>query len=176
MNVTFKNTRKVGRILKTHGTGGEVLVNSEFDLPDTFTKVESIFIMIDEQLVPFFIESTLIKSSKTAAVKLEDVDATEQASELSENDWYLTEKKFSELLDTPVNESDWLQGYSLVDQNEKKIGKIIHIEEIPSNTLIEVQTQEGKNCQVPFNEETIISINKQQKTAKVHIPEGLLDL
>ncbi|MFP3859754.1 MAG: ribosome maturation factor RimM [Bacteroidales bacterium] len=176
MNVTFEDTMRVGKILKTHGTGGEVLINSEFDLPDTFTKVESIFIMIDGQLVPFFIESILIKSSKTAAVKFEDVDTTEQANELTENDWHLKEKKISELFDTHINKIEWLKGYSLIDQSDKKIGKIIDIEEIPSNTLLEVQTKEGKTCQIPFNEETIIFIDEKQEIAKVEIPEGLLDL
>ncbi len=173
--MNFGKTVKAGNLLKTHGKQGEIFLSSDFNLTEEFIQVESIFISIDGQLVPFFLENILIKSSRTAAVKLEDVDSVEEANELTGKEWYLTEEKFNELSGEKTSELSDLIGYIVYDQNENKLGKITGINEIPSNTLIEVQI--GKESyNIPFNEETIISIDNQKKSVVNFISEGLLDL
>ncbi|MFO8235452.1 MAG: ribosome maturation factor RimM [Bacteroidales bacterium] len=172
----LEDTRKTGRILKTHGREGELLVHTDFDLPDTFTKVESIFIMIDGQVVPFFIESAIIKSSKTAAVKLEDIDTLEEAYELTGNEWHLEKKTFTSLFEASPKNADWLTGYTVIDQEGNIIGEIVNIENIPSNTLLMVKTQDNDFHRIPFNEEKLFYVDENKKIIKINIPEGLLDL
>jgi 16S rRNA processing protein RimM len=171
----FGKTIKAGKLLKTHGRQGEIFLSSDFNLNENFIQVESIFISIDGQLVPFFLEAILVKSSKTAAIKLEDIDTVEEANELTGNDWYLTEKKYNELSGEKTPEFSDLIGYTLFDQDENKLGEITNINEIPSNTLLEVQI-EDESYDIPFNEETIISIDPEKKAVVNFIPEGLLDL
>jgi len=170
-----KKARKSGSVLKSHGRQGEVLISSDFNLPDKISKLESIFIAIDEQLVPFFIEEITPKSSKTAAVKLEDIDTIEEANELATRDWYLPEEHMNLVDNNTTPEPNLLIGFTVLDQNDQELGVIKNIQEIPSNTLLEVEI-DGELYDIPFNEETVLFIDQESKILKNHIPEGLLDL
>src|SRR6056297_1380694 len=93
----LKTSDQLGKVLKSHGKNGEVIINSDLELPENFTKVESIFLEIEGGLVPFFVEHIWLKSSQTAILKLEDIDSVEQANELTECDWYLPLDSWEEL-------------------------------------------------------------------------------
>ena len=172
----FENkAKKSGKILKSHGKRGEILISSDFNLPDDIIKLESIFISIDEQLVPFFIENILPKSSRTAAVKLEDIDTVEEANELANHEWYMPQEHLRMITGEEDTDPDILVGYTLLDQENNKLGVIKDIQHIPSNTLLEVEI-EGEIYDIPFNEDTLISIDPDKKIIKNHIPNGLLEL
>jgi 16S rRNA processing protein RimM len=172
----FENkAKKAGKVLKSHGKQGEILISTDFNLPDNITKLESIFIAIDEQLVPFFIENILPKSSKTAAVKLEDIDNAELANELISNEWFIPEEYLYLFIEKEDTDPEILIGFTLIDQDNHTMGEIKSIQHIPSNTLLEVDI-EGVLYDIPFNENTIISIDPEKKIVKNQIPEGLLDL
>jgi 16S rRNA processing protein RimM len=173
--MNIKKAKKTGKVLKAHGKKGEIFISSEYNLPDNFQKLESIFIAIDELLVPFFMEEINLKSSKTAAIKLEDIDTVEEATELAELDWYLSEKDFYWLFDQPADNANELIGYQLIDQHEAWIGEITGIQEIPSNTLLIVKSN-TQEYDIPFNEETLLGIDNKKKIIQVEIPEGLLNL
>ena len=167
--------KKVGKVLKTHGKEGELIISSEIDLPDNFIKEESIFIKADGLLVPFFIENAFLKSSSTAVVKLEDVDSIKDAEELTSLDWHLTEEQWNRLFIEEKSNYDFLKTFLLIDQNDQETGIITDILEIPSNTLLQVNYQ-NRSVEIPINEETLFYIDEENKIVKNFITEGLLDL
>src|SRR6056297_1641378 len=167
--------KKVGKVLKTHGKEGELIISSEIDLPDNFVKEESIFIKADGLLVPFFIENAFLKSSSTAVVKLEDVDSIKDAEELTSLDWHLTEEQWNRLFIEEKSNYDFLKTFLLIDQNDQETGIITDILEIPSNTLLQVNHQ-NRSVEIPINEETLFYIDEENKIVKNFITEGLLDL
>lgn len=171
----FDTTDKLGEVLKSHGKEGEVIISADRALSERFLKMESIFIEINGGLVPFFIEHAMLKSTQTAILKLEDIDSIEEANELSGCKWYLPGEEWEKLMQNEAGLYEMLEGFTLIDQNDNEIGVIEGIQEIPSNTLLQVR--HGNNLlDVPVNEETIYRVDKENQIVKNHIPEGLLEI
>ena len=170
----FNTSRPLGKILKSHGKQGELIVRSDQDLPENFHQMESIFIEINQDVVPFFLEQVLLKTSSTAVVKLEDIDTLEEAHQLTGLTWYLPAEKPGEA-HHQASDPGALQGYTLIDQDNREIGVIEDFTDIASNPLLQVRHQ-GHLIDIPLNEETIHFIDPERKIIKNEVPEGLLDL
>lgn len=167
--------KKVGKVLKTHGKEGELLISSDIQLPDNFLEKESIFIEIEGLLVPFFIESLRVKSASTLIVKLEDIDKVEEAEELTSQNWFLSQEQWNALTEQEIPDYNFLVGFTVVDQNDTEIGTVEELIDIPSNTLLQV-SYKGKSIEIPLNEETLTLLDEENQRVKIMIPEGLLDL
>lgn len=167
--------KKVGKVLKTHGREGELIISSDLKLPDKFVKEESIFIQADGLLVPFFIERAFLKTSYTAVIKLEDINSIEDADELTSSDWYVTKKQWERLFEEEISDYSFLDQFMVYDQNDERIGQVTGILEIPSNTLLEVNYKD-RTIEVPINDETLLHVDADKEIIKITIPEGLLDL
>src|SRR6056297_2514398 len=170
----FNTSEQLGKVLKSHGKEGEIIVSLNKELPETFLKMESIFIEIDGGVVPFFVDEIRMKSSETAILKLEDIDGIEQVNELIDCYWYLPKNVRDELNQVEYQPFGSLEGFTLIDQNDQKIGVVEGISDIPSNTLLQIRYK-NRLIDVPANEETIYYIDKQKQILKNYIPEGLLE-
>ena len=167
--------KKVGKVLKTHGREGELIISSDLTLPDKFVKEESIFIKADGLLVPFFIEHAFLKTSYTAVIKLEDVNSIEDADELTSLNWYLTNDQWKMLFKEEAADYNFLKQFLVLDQNNQEIGQVTDVLDIPSNTLLQVNYKDHI-VEIPINEETLLSVDEDKEILKITIPEGLLDL
>ena len=171
----FDTTDKLGKVLKSHGKEGELVISSEKGLSEEYLEMESMFIEINGGLVPFFIEHIMLKSTQTAILKLEDINSIEEANELAGCSWCLPLKEWEKLKQNETGPYETLEGFTLIDQDDNEIGIIEGILEIPSNTLLQVRY--GENLvEIPVNEETIYHIDKANRIIKNNIPEGLLEL
>jgi len=171
----FKVSKPLGKVLKTHGKQGELIISSEDNFPEDFQKMESLFIEINEGVVPFFLERIITKTLTTAIIKLEDVDNLEQARHLTGLTWYLPAESMPQEPSASLPDLEQLAGFTLVDQNDQEIGIIEGYKDIPSNTLLEVSYHD-KITDIPLNQETIHYLDVENKILKIEIPEGLLDL
>ena len=171
----FKVSKPLGKVLKTHGKQGELIISSEEHFPEDFQNMESLFIEINEGVVPFFLERVLTKTHTTAVIKLEDVDTLEEARELTGHTWYLPALASGNEPSVELPDLEQLIGYRVMDQHDHEIGIIEGYKDIPSNTLLEVRHQENLT-DIPLNEETVHFIDPEKKTLKIEVPEGLLDL
>ncbi|MEY4930441.1 MAG: rRNA processing protein RimM, partial [Bacteroidota bacterium] len=77
----------IGYISKTHGLKGEV--TAVFTEPIELDSVESVFIEMKGNLVPYFIQSFSDRGDK-AFIKFEDVNTAEQAANLKASALYLS--------------------------------------------------------------------------------------
>jgi 16S rRNA processing protein RimM len=171
----FKTTGKLGEILKSHGKEGEIILSFDGELPENFLKMESIFLEIEGGLVPFFIDHIIIRSSQTAILKLSDIDSAEEANELINTNWYLPLEEWEKLVQDAEESYFTLKGFMLVDQNDREIGIVEQVLDIPSNTLLQVRY--GDNlADIPVNEETLYFIDQENKIVKNHLPDGLLEI
>lgn len=162
----------LGIIRKPSGTKGELLLGLTDSIPEDFENWESIFIEIDGLLVPFFIEHHSIRSDKTILVKLEDIDAREEAEK------YTAFTVYSPLpLEERVkNDNPDLIGFEVYDQDNNFLGVIDFVEDIPGNPLLHVSSVKEQIVLIPFHTDMLIAFNNDNKTIKLSIPDGLLDL
>jgi len=67
-----------------------------------------------------------------------------------------------------------LVNYLLVDEKLGEIGIIDQVDNYSGNIVITVNFK-GRELLVPFNEDFLISLDKQNKIVTLSFPEGLLD-
>ena len=160
---------KIGRLGKAHGVKGEVTFQFDDDVFDR-TDAEYLILNIDGILVPFFMEEYRFRSDSLALVKFCDIDTQERASELTGCDVYFP-RALAEEDDTPTLTS--LVGFDLVEaKGNKKVGTIAAIDDSTANVLFELE--DGRL--IPATEDLITDINTKERTIKMEIPKGLLEL
>ena len=160
---------KIGRLGKSHGIKGEISL--QFD-DDVFDRVDADYLVleIDGILVPFFMEEYRFRSDSLALVKFCDIDTQERASELTGCDVYFP-RDLADEDDTPT--LAYLVGFDVVEaSNNKKVGTIASIDDSTANILFELE--DGRL--VPATDDLITDINTKDRTIKMEIPEGLLEL
>lgn len=163
-----------GKIIKTHGFKGELIISADTALPGISQKTELIFIEVDGLLVPFFFESVLQPGKNTVIIKLEDVNTPDASRRLCGcNAWLpktlLTEKQKKNF------ELSGLSGYKIVDSVKGEIGTLVDIIEMPQQQLFLINFG-SKEILIPVAEEIISRIDKRKKTIHINAPEGLIDL
>lgn len=162
---------KIGRLGKAHGVKGEV--SFQF-VDDIFDRVDADFLVIDIDgiLVPFFMEEYRFRSDSVALVKFCDINTQESAAELTGSDVYFLRSLAAESEgDMPTLSS--LVGFDLVEaKGGRKIGTISCIDDSTVNLLFELE--DGRL--IPASDELIEQINTKERTIKMQIPEGLLEL
>ncbi|MEO0405706.1 MAG: ribosome maturation factor RimM, partial [Bacteroidota bacterium] len=87
---------QLGEVIKTHALKGEVSIMLDVDSPDDYKELESVFLLREGKLIPFFIDTIQVNGNK-ALVKFEDVDTIESASELVKSKIYLPLANLPEL-------------------------------------------------------------------------------
>ena len=168
---------EIGKTHKTRGVAGELKYSVSDTYWEDFLKAEVLFIDVSGLKTPFFVES--VKTGRQEVLKLEDVDALEEAHALSNKVIFMRQsdlftKKMEE--EVPLTSMfDILPGYLMVDKKAGEIGGILEILEFPQQIMAVVQFGE-KEILIPLNDSFIQEINQVDKKMLVELPEGLLDL
>ena len=79
----------LGKIVKKHSFKGEVVIKLDTDEPDLYENLESVFVDLGNNLVPFFIEKSTLSKGTMFRVKFEDVDTEADAEAILRSEVYL---------------------------------------------------------------------------------------
>jgi 16S rRNA processing protein RimM len=164
----------LGSLLKTKGIKGGIILKLNNDYSKEIQKLESIFIDVDNKLVPFFIEEITIKTLSTVIVKLEGVDTEKCAEEFVDLDFYIPTDQVDILKINKVETID-VTGYKIIDQNNQFIGTVIEFIDVPKNPLLNVKSDKGEVL-IPATDELIIEVDDDLQEIILNIPEGLFDI
>jgi 16S rRNA processing protein RimM len=161
---------KIGRLGKAHGVKGEVSFQFDDDVFDR-TDADYLILDIDGILVPFFMEEYRFRSDALALVKFCDVDTQERASELTGSNVYFPRALAEDEEGMPSLAS--LIGFDLVEAKDGiRVGTIATIDDSTANLLFELE--DGRL--IPASDDLITDINIKERTIKMEIPEGLLEI
>lgn len=166
---------KVGFIQKPHGIHGELVIRFDETYYETLENFPTLFLEIDQLLVPFFIEEggLRFKSGESVIAKLEWTDTDKKAKELSGLSVYVANDAITENDDElAINE---LIGYRLFDETLGLIGEIEDVSDYSGNLLLIVEYR-GKEAMIPLNEDLIVRLDEENREIELSIPEGLFDL
>ncbi|HSH20583.1 MAG TPA: hypothetical protein VLA03_09020 [Draconibacterium sp.] len=165
---------KIGFFRKTHGVYGELVLEFEFQFENSIENSDRFFVELEGLLVPFFVveDGFRFKTDNTAILTFDGVDSDKYAKRMVGTSVYLFKY---EIVFTPdeVFESE-LVNYLLDDEKLGEIGIIEQVDNYSGNVVFTVNFK-GKEILVPFNEDLLISVDKQKKKIKLRFPEGLLD-
>ncbi len=161
---------KVGVVSRSHGSSGEVIIKATSDtLHDLLEKKENftIFMLFDNIYTPFEISELEQRNNNSWIAQFRTIRDAEHAEEIVGKDIFVPsqiEAKEGEGLKL-------LKGYSLFNQERKKIGYIADIEEYPSNVCLVLN--DPNNTLIPIHEDLIIELNEDKKEIYLHIADGL---
>ena len=157
---------QVGKVLKSHGVEGEILVGVRDLAPEDINIGEPVFVEFDGLPVPFFIRSFRQRGNDKAILGFEDINNLEDAEEL-------------------VGRALWMEEDLFVDEDEETyedfvgwtvqgVGPVTAFLDIPANPCLEVDSARGPVI-LPLHEDLIRSLDPDRRTLDLVIPPGLLD-
>ena len=160
--------QRIGQVLKSNGRDGELLVSFSGIAPEDIDLEEPVFIEFDGLPVPFYFEAFSQRGNSRALVRLTGVHSLTDADELAGAVLYAEDDLYED-------EEEDLTGWTVLDADGTKVGTVSAHEDIPGNPCIWVETGHGE-CLLPLREELVLDVDETEKTLRMEIPEGLLDL
>ncbi|MCD6090731.1 MAG: 16S rRNA processing protein RimM [Bacteroidales bacterium] len=165
----------LGKITRTNGNKGGLSIFLDVDDPNEYSGLDTVFIEIKKQLIPYFIDEIKIHSSKnTALVYFEDIEDVETATTLTNCALYLPKTSLPTLKGNKFYFHEIID-FLLIDQNFGPIGKIKQVLDYPNQALFQTFYKE-KEVLIPVNDLFIKNINREKKEILLDLPEGLLDV
>ena len=160
--------QRIGQVLKSNGRDGELLVSFSGIAPEEIDLEEPVFIEFDGLPVPFYFEAFSQRGNSRALVRLTGVHSLTDADELAGAVLYAEDDLYED-------EEEDLTGWTVLDADGTKVGTVSAHEDIPGNPCIWVETGHGESL-LPLREELVLDVDETEKTLRMEIPEGLLDL
>jgi len=158
----------LGKISKTHGYSGTVVLVSDQPLDDDVELLKEIFVVIDGLQVPFPVKELVLLTDTSAHVQLEFVDSQTEALELIGCQVYAASD-----LNIPEIEAGWEQwtGFAVHDTKYGKIGVIQKIEDYNGNIVMQVMDGK-KETLISLFPELITHLDQNAKIVQITAPDG----
>lgn len=164
----------LGKIAKKFSFKGEILIYLDTDEPEIYQNLESVFVLMNRNLVPFFIDQATLHKDKFLRVKFEDVDSEEEADNLIGSEIYLPLNMLPKLEGNQFYYHE-IVGFKVIDQRLGDIGTVHSIIENSAQPLFEIYKGD-KQILIPMIDEFINALDRKNKTITLETPEGLVDL
>jgi len=163
-----------GKIVRKHSYKGEVVINLEPDFSEIITELESVWLLTNNQLVPFFIEKLTFYKNYMYRIQFEGLYSEAEADKILGSLVYLSNAYL------PKSDGDdfythEILGFTVVDVTFGTVGKVMFVNDRTPQTLLEVDNG-TKMVFIPAHEDFIRKIDKKKRIITVETPEGLLDL
>jgi 16S rRNA processing protein RimM len=164
---------QLGFVTKTHGLQGNVVFLLDVDDPEEYQELDSVFIEVEQTLVPYFIDTIRLQKDK-AIVSLEDVTTLESAAKLVGCRLFLPLDNLPELEEDQFYYHE-IVGYRITDESLGELGEVATVYEVPHQHLIAMMYR-GREVLIPVNDAIVKGVDHQKREISVSLPEGLLDI
>ena len=163
-----------GSISKPLGLKGEMVVKNLNENAIVSERIELVFLDINNQLTPFFVEKISFRKKGEAVLKIQEINSIEQSKEFIKRDIYLPNSLLKKKKEGSIEIKD-LTGFSVRDKNYGDIGIIAKVLRYPQQEIFEIHFK-GKEILIPASPDFIEKINVKSKTILIHTPTGLIDI
>lgn len=182
--MTLPDCASVGRVRRPHGVRGELVVESLTDEPDAilapgcrvFQGTHEGGLYLDPRTKePRALTVTGLRPFKDGFLVTFDLigDRTE-AEKWNGRHLMVPVEELSEPDEGEVFAHE-LVGMRLVDDaTEASLGEVVEFYELPQGLLLEMRTPKGL-VSVPFVEEFVLDVDRESRTIRVALPDGLLE-
>ncbi|MEM0541709.1 ribosome maturation factor RimM [Flavobacterium sp. j3] len=164
----------LGKIAKKFSFKGEVLIYLDTDQPELYENMESVFVEFNNNLVPFFIQSSSLHKSDFLRVQFEDVDNEEEADKLLGCSIYLPLSMLPKLSGNKFYFHEVI-GFEIEDKRLGVFGKIVSINDTSAQPLFEVLNG-NVEILVPMIDQFLVKIDRENKKVIMDLPEGLVEM
>lgn len=164
---------ELGTIVRTHGTKGEVMAELDTDRPNRYKKLESLYVLQNNNLVPFFIKKIAIVGNN-AIICFEDIHSQTEAHRLKGCKLYLPGEALTDRGEGHFYFHEII-GYALHDEEKGFVGYITEVYNLQHSDLLAIDYN-GAEALVPLADVFIKKVDKKNKIFTMALPEGLLDV
>lgn len=164
----------VGRIARTHGHRGQVIVNPETDFPENrFAVGETLWLEQDAAPRPITIVAMRMHQGRPV-VAVDGVDSMTDAEALAGRELRVPESALAVLGSGRYYEHD-LRGCRVETADGQVLGEVRTIEGGGGATRLVIGSGRGE-IQIPFVHDFCVTIDVTGRRIVVKVPEGLIDL
>jgi 16S rRNA processing protein RimM len=171
--MNIKDCFNLGHITKASGFKGELVFYIDADEPSRYGRLDAVFIELNGQLVPFFIERMQLRGGN-AVVKLEGVDTAERAAELVKAQLWLPLTALPKLKGKKFYFHEVID-FAVIDKQHGNIGIVEKVLDFPQQKILQVKNGD-KEILIPVLEHIVKKVDRAAKTIEVEAPEGLIEL
>lgn len=164
----------LGKIVSKYSFKGEVLVKIDTDEPELYDNMESVFVALRNNLVPFFIAKCRLHKSQLLRIDFEEVNSEDDADKLMGSKLYLPLSFLPKLTGNKFYFHEVI-GFKVMDDVHGDIGIVQSVNDTTSQALFEI-LKDDKQLLIPVNDDIITKVDRENKTIHVSTPEGLVDL
>jgi ribosomal 30S subunit maturation factor RimM len=159
----------LGRITKTHGYNGALVLVSERHFHDDLEDcLDELFVVIDGLQVPFPVKELTLLTDTSARVRLEFVDNRDEALKLTGCELYAA-VDFSKP-EPEMGLEQW-KGFSVHDSKYGKIGVVQEIEDYNGNMIMQVMGGD-REILISLFPELVTRIDADSNILYINAPDG----
>lgn len=164
----------LGKIVSKYSFKGEVLVKLDTDEPEIYENMESVFVSLGSNLIPFFIDKCRLHKSNLLRIDFEEVKTESDADRIMGSELFLPLSFLPKLSGDKFYFHEVID-FTVIDNVHGDIGSIKSINDTTSQALFEIK-KDDKELLIPINDDIITKVDRNQKTIFISAPEGLVDL
>jgi 16S rRNA processing protein RimM len=164
----------LGKIAKKFSFKGEVLVYLDTDEPELYENMETVFVEFNNNLVPFFIESSSLHKNDFLRVHFEDIDNEEEADNIIGCAIYLPLSMLPKLTGNKFYFHEVI-GFEIEDKRIGVFGKIVSINDVSAQPLFEVLNG-NVELLIPMIDHFLVEIDRKNKKVIMDLPKGLVEM
>ena len=158
----------LGKIAKTHGYNGTVVLVSDQTLEDDLECLNELFVVIDGLQVPFPVKEFVLLTDTSAHVKLEFVDNQNEALKLAGCEVYAEVVPHKQEVEAGLEQ--WI-GFAIHDTKYGKIGIIQEFEDYNGNMVMQVMNGD-KEILISLYPELVVNVDYYARTLHITAPDG----
>lgn len=167
----IKKFLECGKIVTTHGLGGEVKVQPWCDSPQELTQWRGLY--LDEGKTPVTVERARVQKNMVI-LKLAGVDTIEQAQGMRGKILYLDRTTVP--LEEGVYYIQDLLGLDVVDADSGQLyGQLIEVTQTGANDVYHIRFADGTVQLIPAIPQVVIAILPEKGRIEIRPLEGLFD-
>jgi len=164
----------LGKIVRKHSFRGEVVAKLDTDEPELYKNLESVFVALGNDLVPFFIEESLLQKGNQLRIQFEDVENEEDADAILGSELYLPLEFLPKLTGKKFYFHEIIN-FDIEDVNYGYVGVITGVNDSSAQPLFEIDAN-GAEVFIPMIDDFIKKVDRDNKKIIVEAPAGLIDL
>lgn len=164
----------LGKIVRKHSFKGEVVIKLDTDEPEIYQKMESVFVNLGNNLIPFFIQESLLQKGNQLRVRFEGIESEEDAESILKADIYLPLTLLPKLTGNQFYYHEII-GFSVIEETHGDIGIVTGVNDTTAQALFEVQ-KEGRQILIPMIDEFILQVDRDHKKLHLKTPQGLIEM
>lgn len=157
----------IGKLRRTHGVQGEIIMDALTDVPETITAGLVVFVGGHHKEVKI---KSVRQADKSYLVAFEGYDDCDQVG-IFRNQYVFIKTKDAAPLEVGKYYQHEVIGMEVVDESGSHIGKVAEIISTGANDVYVILPESGEEILIPAIKAVILEIDAVKKKMKVRLPE-----